>query len=288
MAMTQSDIQSYYQDYWKQTNDQLTHGDQGALTYSSPIEDPVIYPIYEKLINNMNLRFNNARVLDIGSGSGRWIRFILNRYTPETLNGIDFAESSVHLLNEWAGTLETSSKVSFQSADITDPNLSIDIPENGYDTINIANVLFHIPEPEKFQQALVNLSKLIAPDGRIITTEYLPRTSMRTQWMSVRSRYEFEHACHQANLEIVAIEPCSFFSNDPMGIDGPDHLTRNRFNKVRAMSKQLIESVANDQSRDYLAQFLSEIEHACIDFCNERISKIDFPAQKLVVLQRAR
>jgi ubiquinone/menaquinone biosynthesis C-methylase UbiE len=286
MPMTQEDIRSYYRNHWQQANDAHATGDQSALNYSSPIEDPVIYPIYERLIRDLGIKVDNANLLDIGSGSGRWIRFILDRYTPASLTGIDFAESSVLLLNEWAATLSNPSAVSFHSADISDPALAIPKPENGFDTINIANVLFHIPEPEKFEQSLKNIASLLAPGGRVLTTEYLPRVSMRTNWMAVRNRYEFEAACSNAGLEIADIRACSFFSNDPMGIDGPDGATRARFNKVRAMSKQLMDGVANEQSRQFIADLLAEVEHACLDFCSERIAQIDMPAQKLVVLRK--
>lgn len=284
--MTQQDIQTYYRDYWKQANTDHAASDQKALVYSSPVEDAAIYPIYEKLIADLGIRINQARVLDIGSGAGRWIRFILERFTPDTLTGVDFAESSVMLLNEWCAGLDTPTKVSFQVADITAPDLALEAGAVAFDTINIANVLFHIPEPEKFERAMSNLASLLAPDGRIITTEYLPRATMRTNWMSVRSRYEFEDACEKAGLAIAEIRACSFFSNDPMGIDGPDAGTRKRFAAVKAMTQQLLGGVTNDQSRQFVTQLFAEIEHACIEFCTERVAHIDMPAQKLVVLRK--
>jgi len=284
--MTQQDIQTYYRDYWQKANADHAASDQKALVYSSPVEDAVIYPIYEKLIADLGIRINQARVLDIGSGAGRWIRFILERFTPGTLTGVDFAESSVMLLNEWGAGLDTPTKVSFQVADITAPDFALEAGAAPFDTINIANVLFHIPEPEKFERAMSNLASLLAPDGRIITTEYLPRATMRTNWMSVRSRYEFEDACDRAGLAIAEIRACSFFSNDPMGIDGPDAGTRKRFAAVKAMTQQLLGGVANEQSRQFVTQLFAEIEHACIEFCNERIAHIDMPAQKLVVLRK--
>lgn len=287
MAMTQDDIRSYYREHWSSANEAQQAGTQSALSYSSPIEDAVIYPVYEQLIADLGIRMNDASVLDIGSGSGRWIRFLLERFTPKTLTGIDFAESSVMLLNEWSAGLDTETDISFQAADISEPGLQLsNTPDAGYDTINIANVLFHIPEADKFQNALRNLASLIADDGRIITTEYLPRTSMRTQWMAVRSRYEFEQACTSVGLRIADTRACSFFSNDPMGIDGPDDATRKHFYQVRALTKQLLDGVNNDQSRAFITQLFAEIEHACLEFCSERIAQQDMPAQKLVVLRK--
>ena len=277
--MTQQDIQTYYREHW---GERSVSPDAAGLAYSSPIEDAVICPIYNKLI--LDNAIPTSRILDIGCGSGRWTRFFLEHFTPQSICGIDFAESSVSILREWCAKLDTQTQLSFHHADITAPSLPI---EGRFDLINIANVLFHIPEPDKFTQALKNIAALLAEGGRVITTEYLPHASMRTNWMLVRSRYEFESACSAAGLEIADIRACSFFSNDPMGIDGPDTATRARFNKVRAFTNQLLTSVADESSRTALTTFLVDIESACIEFCNERIAPIDMPAQKLVVLRAA-
>ena len=284
MAMTQTDIQTYYRDFWKKMDEQTNASESGdSLAYSSPIEDAVVYPIYKRLIADLGIKADQGDILDIGTGAGRWTRFILNNFTPDSILGVDFAESSVELLNQWSKSLTSPSKVSFQAADITDPDCSI---EGKFDLINIANVLFHIPEPEKFEQALCNIAGLLAQGGRVVTTEYLPRTSMRTQWMAVRSRYEFTAACENAGLEIADIRACSFFSNDPMGIDGPDNATRLHFNKVKTMTAQLMSGLTTDQSRSFVTELFAEIEHATLAFCSERIAQTDMPAQKLVVLRK--
>lgn len=281
--MTQTDIQSYYRDFWGKMKEARSTGTDASLTYSSPIEDAVIYPIYEQLIADHGIRVNQGKVLDIGSGAGRWVRFILDRFTPESLMGVDFAESSVGLLNEWSASLATPTRVSFLTADITLSQCTI---QGTYDLVNIANVLFHIPETDKFQHALSNIAGLLADGGRVVTTEFLPRTSMRTQWMAVRSRYEFTAACEKAGLEIADIRACSFFSNDPMGIDGPDNATRRHFYAVKSMVDQLVKGLDTDQSRNFITQLFAEIEKANLAFCTERIAQIDMPAQKLVVLRK--
>ena len=286
--MTQGDIQNYYRDHWKSVGDARAEGNETAMAYSSPVEDAVIYPVYERLIADLGLRAD-GHILDVGSGSGRWARFFLDRYAPASLTGVDFAEASATLLNDWAGGLVSSAAVAFHAADITSPGVEIPRPEgagDGFDLINIGNVLFHIPEPEKFEQALVNTARLLAPGGRAVTTEYMPRASMRTNWMAVRSRYEFEAACGRAGLEIADVRACSFFSNDPMGIDGLDDGTRLRFNTVRQLSKQLVDAMGNEQSKRFAVMMLAEIEHACLRYCAERVPAVDMPAQKLVVLRK--
>jgi SAM-dependent methyltransferase len=172
----------------------------------------------------------------------------------------------------------------FCHADITAANF--DLGEK-FDLINIANVLFHIPEPALFTQAISNLARHVASDGMIVTTEYLPRNSMRTEWMLVRDRYSFEKSVRDAGLRIVAIKAYGIFSNDPMGLDGPDAGTRGEFNKVRGMIKTLQTSVHDEQSKQFMTAFLTEIERSVLSFCRERIAEIDMPSQKLVFLAPA-
>jgi SAM-dependent methyltransferase len=286
-TMTQSDIRAYYQDHWKGVDQQRQgNATDASLRYSSPVQDAVLYPIYERLIADLSL-CANGRVLDVGCGAGRWIRFFQERFQPTALVGADFAQSSVDLLTTWSEQMGPTN-TRFIAADITADTASLQalLPQP-FDLINVGNVLFHIPENDKHGQALVNLSALMADDGAIVTTEYLPRLSMRTEWMLVRSRYEFEHQCAQAGLRIAQVRACTFFTADPMGFDGPDSNGRVHFLKVRAATEQLLSSAKDPATQNFLHGLMAEIELACMSFCSERVPDIEMPSQKLVVLKRA-
>lgn len=286
MPMTQDDIRRHYEQDWKTKSDQA--GDSSHLAYSSPVEDAILYPIYERMIRDLKIKVDGGRVLDVGSGSGRWIRFFLDRFAPTQLVGIDFTQASVDLLKKWCGE-HTRTGLVVHHADITDPNLPLALEAAGsFDLINVANVLFHVPEADKFAAALRNCARLAAPDGRIVVTEYLPRSSGRTNWMLVRSRYEFEAAAHAAELRIVDIRACTFFGNDAMGLDGPDQAVRGHFHKVRAGMQSILSSNLDVASRKFFIAFLADIERALLAFCAERIAPIDMPSQKLLVLSRER
>jgi SAM-dependent methyltransferase len=277
MPLMQEDIRRHYEQAWKKIDDNAR--DESGLAYSNPIEDAVLYPIYQHLIADQKIAVDGGKVLDVGAGSGRWIRFFLERFAPAMLMGIDFASSSVEMLQRRYGN-HSSVKTILRTADLTEPGL--DLGEK-FDLINVMNVLFHIPEPDRFSNAMKNLANHLAPGGRIVSTEYMPRTTMRTNWMLVRSRYEIEAAAAGVGLRIAAVRASSAYSNDPMGIDGPDSGVRRQFYNVRSGINQIMSLEMNDQVRQFVKQFLIEIESSMLNFCRERIADIEMPSQKLVV-----
>lgn len=274
MAMTQDDIRGHYETEWASADAR----NATAMSYSDPVERAVAEPIYLRLLDDLGVG-PGGRVLDVGCGSGRWVRFLHGALRPSRLVGTDFASSAVELLRGTA--IGDEAGVSFEQADITEPGL--DLGER-FDLINIANVLFHVPEAEKFQAALDNLRRHLAPGGRVLVTDYLPRTSLRTEWMLVRSRYEWEQRLAEAGLRIAGIRPICVFSNDPMGIDGLESGARGHFNRVRARSRELLKAAEDENVRAFIEEMLCDIERAVLTFCEERVAPIDMPSQKLIAL----
>ena len=277
--LLQQDIRDHYEKAWAEVD---ASTDAGALNYSSPIEDAVLYPTYQRLLRDVNATVDGGSILDVGCGSGRWTRYFLDRYKPARYTGVDFARPSVDLLTRRYGTADGS--VAFATADITQPDLDLG---GKFDLINVMNVLFHIPEPDKFAAALANIGAHLSPRGVAVTTEYLPRQTVRTTWMLVRSRYDFAAAVAAAGMEIATVRASCFFSNDPMGIDGTDPIMLNRFHVVRGHFQRIMELPMNAEARTYFTQVLSDVDAAALEFCRSRMTEADLPAQKLVVLRRA-
>ncbi len=278
MPMSQDDIHAEYEKTWGQLG-QNAQGPQDA-GYSSGVEDALIYPAYQQLLAEINLPGTGPAVLDVGCGSGRWVRFLNHTLRPRRLVGVDFTQASIDLLQKLHPPADHPT-LQFVRGDITDP--AWDLSEK-FDLINVANVLFHIPEADRFAAALLNLRKHLAPGGRIISTEYLPRSTMRTHWMLVRSRYEWISAAAAAGLKVQAIRAVGFFCNDPMGIDGPDDGPRGRFNQVRSQIAAVLNSNLDQTAKTFFHRLFADIERAAVEYCRERIAEIDFPSQKLVVL----
>jgi len=278
MPLMQEDIRQHYEEAWKKIDDSAQ--DDAGLVYSNPVEDVILYPLYQQLLNDLKIAVNGGKVLDVGAGSGRWIRFFLERFSPSLLMGVDFTAASIELLKR-RYTNHSRINTAFRTADLTDPSLNLG---EKFDLINVMNVLFHIPEPDRFSAAMKNLANHLAPGGRIVTTEYMPRTTMRTNWMMVRSRYEMESAAAAVGLRIVEVRASCIYSNDPMGLDGPDTGVRQHFNAVRGGMNSILAMQMNDQMRQFFVKFLSDVELSVLNFCKERIAEVDMPSQKLVVL----
>src|SRR5579864_2930971 len=153
MPLMQEDIRQHYEQAWKKLDDNAQ--DESGLTYSNAVEDAVLYPIYERLIRDLRIPTTGGKVLDVGTGSGRWIRFFSKRFSPSLLMGIDFTSASIEMLKRRYASIP-GIKTAFQTADLTDPTL--DLGER-FDLINVMNVLFHIPEPDRFMAAMKNLAK---------------------------------------------------------------------------------------------------------------------------------
>jgi SAM-dependent methyltransferase len=273
--LTQDDIRRHYETTWKKSDTIAT--DETGLVYSNPVEDAVMYPIYQQLLNDLKVTVNGGNILDVGAGSGRWVRYFLQRFAPASLLGIDFTQASVDLLS----SRYCNGSASFRVADLTQPELDLGLK---FDLINVMNVLFHIPEPDRFMHAMRNLAAHLAPGGRIVTTEYLPRQTFRTDWMLVRSRFDFESAATSVGLHIVATRASCFFSNDPMGLEGADTALRGQFNTVRAAMNQIVGLSVNADAKAFFVKYLSDVENAALGFCRQHIADAEMPSQKLVVL----
>lgn len=278
--LAQADIRQKYTQIW---GEEKKRSDAGVVSLHGPrAEDLVVQPLYLGLLRELKVDVGGGRgeVVDIGCGAGRWVRFFQEQLQPRSIVGVDVTNESVALLRSRHHS-DATTAVEFRVGDITSSALEVG---ETFDLVNIANVLFHIPEHDLFQQALVNLRRLVKPGGCIMTTEYLPRCEMRTDWMRVRSRYSFERSVKEAGLKIADIRAFAVFNNDPMGIDGFDDGPRGRFHAVRAKFAMLEKSLTDAASRAFVDDLRAEIDRAVLEWARERVSDVEMPSQKLVAL----
>jgi hypothetical protein len=147
----------------------------------------------------------------------------------------------------------------------------------------VANVLFHIPEDEKYDLALRNLARHLAPGGAVCTTEYLPEASFRTNMMMVRSRAEFDERCRLAGLETFGVRASHFFFSHPFGVLDP---RQSRDLMIAYENLHGVLSKVEEPARTGLLNLFAHLERTTLDYLSTRLDHHQMPGQKLVLLRR--
>ena len=102
--------------------------------------------------------------------------------------------------------------------------------------------------------------------------------------MLVHSREDFERVVNFVGFQIVEVRGCTFFGNDPKGLDASEEDLRIKFNNIRTAMNQFLAEIEDKEKQESAINVFVSMELALLDFCQKRIKDIDLPSQKLVVL----
>jgi SAM-dependent methyltransferase len=162
---------------------------------------------FDDLVAEFLPNVHDARVLDVGSGTG----FYLDRWRhvgAAEVVGLDLTEAAVGKLRERFPDL------TIELGDITDGVATL-APES-FDVISAMDVLFHIVDHERFARALRSIAALLKPGGVFVWSDlFLHGPEMVDRHIAIRSLYRIEALLDAADLEIVARRPMFFFMNEP-------------------------------------------------------------------------
>ena len=166
----------------------------------------------DRLFENKSWPIDKMAVLDIGCGTGYFIDHWIRR-GADPIMGLDVAEVSIERLRERFPQAE------FRLADLSDPNLSVD---RQFDLISIFDVLYHIVDDARFEQAISNLAKLCRPGCRVIITDMFgERTAEAVKHVRNRSRHDYSRVFEKAGFKLDLLEPLFFTLMPPAGIKSP-------------------------------------------------------------------
>jgi SAM-dependent methyltransferase len=115
------------------------------------------YSIYERAFFR-NITDKNARILDVGCGSGEFISLLLQR-GYQNLHGVEIDDT---LIGMAAGVLTEIRKSSATALPFSD---------NCFDCIYMFNVMHHLRDMAEYEQALAEMSRCLRDGGRIILVE---------------------------------------------------------------------------------------------------------------------
>ncbi|OQE31496.1 hypothetical protein PENSTE_c001G10122 [Penicillium steckii] len=150
----------------------------GLLTefYGSTISYGHSYHYFQKLCAQINHRYQNMDVLEIGAGTGGATRHFLNS-EQVSFNNYTFTDISNAFFEQAAKEFaEHADKMEFRPLDVRRDPVEQEYKPNSYDLIIASNVLHATP---KLEETLSNVRKLLRPGGQLVIIEVTHREHSR-------------------------------------------------------------------------------------------------------------
>lgn len=195
------------QGYWSKT---LETFDEAATAYPwLPVEfNRALYKRWRGSIRAAlaGYRIAGADVLDIGAGSGALIP-LWKELGAANITALDLAPAAVEGLR--------SSGIDARVADIGDPEVPLD---RMFGVVAVASVLLHIPEEQRFRNALANVAGLLEPSGICICVDPFIRHTYRLGVgnSTARTESEWRGFAAEVGLAVVSWTPLSAILANPM------------------------------------------------------------------------
>lgn len=166
--------------------------------------------VFRRNVRAARIDVPRADVLDIGPGTG----FYVERWRSmgaRSVSGVDIADSAVTQLRE------KFPDVTFERADISD---GTPFADGTFGAVSAFDVLFHIVDDDRYEAALAEVARVLAPDGRFVFSEnFAPKRREGRKHYVSRSREEIEQLLHNAGLEIVRRKPMFVLMSPPVASD---------------------------------------------------------------------
>lgn len=218
------------------------------------------------LLETQSVDPRGKRVLDIGSGTGFYLD-IWKQLGASPVFGADITEVAVQNLQK-----------RFPDCTVVRLDIGEPLPDNHpwlgtFDMISCMDVLFHIVDDNRFQQAHKNIFKLLKPGGKFIYSDnFLKGETVRTRHQVCHTNAFLSNLFREVGFVEKARKPFMYFSNFP--IDSSSKLLRWHwlaFENALALIKPL----------GHLAgPVLFRIDRALIR------TKADGPTTKIVLLEK--
>jgi 2-polyprenyl-3-methyl-5-hydroxy-6-metoxy-1,4-benzoquinol methylase len=136
--------------------------------------------VFRRVVAALEVDLAKAGVLEVGPGTG----FYLRRWGQQgvrDLNGLDIAASAVAHLSE------KFPEVKMFCGDVSEDVSALrEARPSGFDVVSAFDVLFHVMDDEKYEQAFRNVESLLAPGGWFVFSEKLlhRRTQRRYNYVN--------------------------------------------------------------------------------------------------------
>jgi len=160
-----------------------------------------------RLLKKYQINPYKKRILDIGVGTGFYINY-WNKLGADFIVGLDITEKSI-------STLEKKfPQYKFVKADISSDELNL---ERKFDIITAFDVLFHIVEEEKFEQALRNIREMSHKNTQILISDgFLKEYRSPRFHENYRTIDRYKTVLENNGLKCVTIVPVFYFMDNPI------------------------------------------------------------------------
>lgn len=219
-------------EYWeKRLSEKWNLHGVGHICYGQPFNEwayRVRKRVFVRQVCALPLNLPEARVLDVGSGTGYWLD-VWRSLGVRSLTGLDLTEVAVVKLRV------EFPDVRVVQQDISDP----DVPRQfckKYDVISAIDVLYHITSDREYGQAMRNTAAMLKPNGYFVFSENLIRCKpvREDHWVG-RSREDILRAVSFAGLQVRRKVPQFVCMNSPIDMSSrlPRFLWRAAMAPVR-------------------------------------------------------
>ena len=166
--------------------------------------------VFLKQVKLLDIKFSEANVLDIGSGTGFYIQ-TWQDIGVKNITGVDITPTSVTNLKKIFPTH------SFFQSDIGDTHFNQSGQYGSFDLISAMDVLFHIVDDNRFEQSITNISSILKSGGYFIYSDnFLNKETIRSKSQVSRSKKYLIDIFAKNNLELVMLKPFMYFTNTPI------------------------------------------------------------------------
>lgn len=168
----------------------------------------------EKSMRENKIFIKNKSVLDIGCGTGVFTDYFVKRQAKKVV-GIDITKTSVESLRRRFN----HQNCTFKTADIG----GRDVPVNGkFDVINVFDVLYHITDDCRFENAVDNIKYFLKKGGAVFITDIFSHEDiLPAKDVHFRSLQKYQKILRTKGLEIVDISPMYYLMNRNFNLPAP-------------------------------------------------------------------
>jgi len=167
----------------------------------------VRHQIGRRELSRLPLNWNQAEVLDVGSGTGFWVQ-IWREVGAELITASDLTDVAVRELRQ-----------QYPELSVLKLDISGDIQRvhKSFDVISSFDVLFHITDDDAYLEAMSNVSRLLKPGGYFVFSDnFLHGEEIRSEHQVSRSLDATVKLLSQLGFRVLRRVPMFILMNKPV------------------------------------------------------------------------